>query len=64
MRTLHGKAQPAGGFTTGFDYELSFLAAFPIAYATVWLGLMRPPKIPFGDPSYGIYPFHRGLVGG
>jgi len=36
----------------------AFLAAFPMAYATVWLGLKRPPKIPFGDLSYGIYLFH------
>ena len=27
-------------------------------YLTVWLGLMRPPKIPFGDLSYGVYLFH------
>ena len=38
--------------------ELRYLAAFPIAYATVWLGLMRPPAIPFGDLSYGVYLFH------
>ena len=36
----------------------SYLAAFPVAYLTVWLGLMRPPKIPFGDLSYGVYLFH------
>jgi peptidoglycan/LPS O-acetylase OafA/YrhL len=35
-----------------------YLAAFPVAYVTVWLGLMRPPKIPFGDLSYGVYLFH------
>jgi peptidoglycan/LPS O-acetylase OafA/YrhL len=35
-----------------------YLAAFPVAYLSVWLGLMRPPKIPFGDLSYGIYLFH------
>jgi peptidoglycan/LPS O-acetylase OafA/YrhL len=35
-----------------------YLAAFPVAYLTVWLGLMRPPKIPFGDLSYGVYLFH------
>ena len=36
----------------------AYLAAFPVAYLTVWLGLMRPPKIPFGDLSYGVYLFH------
>ncbi len=35
-----------------------YLAAFPVAYLTIWLGLMRPPKIPFGDLSYGVYLFH------
>jgi peptidoglycan/LPS O-acetylase OafA/YrhL len=35
-----------------------YLAAFPVAYLTVWVGLMRPPKIPFGDLSYGVYLFH------
>jgi len=36
----------------------AYLAALPIAYLTVWIGLMRPPKIPFGDLSYGVYLFH------
>ena len=37
-----------------------FLAALPIAYVTVYLGLTRPPPIPFlmsGDYSYGLYLF-------
>lgn len=38
--------------------ELRYLAVFPIAYTTIWLGLMRPPAIPFGDLSYGVYLFH------
>ena len=38
--------------------DLSYLAAFPVAYLTVWLGLMRPPAVPFGDLSYGVYLFH------
>ena len=38
--------------------DTCYLAAFPAAYLTVWLGLMRPPKIPFGDLSYGVYLFH------
>ncbi len=38
--------------------NLSYLAAFPAAYLTVYLGLMRPPAIPFGDLSYGVYLFH------
>jgi len=36
----------------------SYLAAFPVAYMIVWLGLKRPSKIPFGDLSYGVYLFH------
>ncbi len=36
----------------------AYLAALPVAYLTVWLGLMRPPRIPFGDLSYGVYLFH------
>jgi peptidoglycan/LPS O-acetylase OafA/YrhL len=38
--------------------DLSYLAAAPLAYATLWIGLMRLPAIPFGDLSYGIYLFH------
>lgn len=36
----------------------SYLAAFPVAYLTVWLGLKNPPRIPFGDLSYGVYLLH------
>lgn len=36
----------------------SYLAAFPVAYVTVWLGLKNPPGIPFGDLSYGVYLLH------
>ncbi len=36
----------------------AYLSAFPVAYLTVWVGLMRPPKIPFGDLSYGVFLFH------
>jgi peptidoglycan/LPS O-acetylase OafA/YrhL len=36
----------------------SYLAAFPVAYLTLWLGLKTPPRIPFGDLSYGIYLLH------
>jgi peptidoglycan/LPS O-acetylase OafA/YrhL len=39
----------------------SYLAAFPIAYCTVWLGFMRPRAIPFGDLSYGVYLFHFSI---
>jgi peptidoglycan/LPS O-acetylase OafA/YrhL len=38
--------------------DAAYLAAFPVAYLTVWIGLMRPSKIPFGDLSYGVYLFH------
>ena len=36
----------------------AYLAAFPVAYLTVWLGLLTPPEIPFGDLSYGVFLFH------
>jgi peptidoglycan/LPS O-acetylase OafA/YrhL len=36
----------------------AYLAAFPVAYLTIWLGLKRPPAIPFGDLSYGVFLFH------
>lgn len=36
----------------------AYLMAFPAAYTAVWIGLMQPPKIPFGDLSYGVYLFH------
>jgi peptidoglycan/LPS O-acetylase OafA/YrhL len=38
--------------------ESAFLAPFPVAYLTVCLGLMNPPRIPVfsdGDFSYGLY---------
>lgn len=41
---------------------LAFLSAIPVAYATVWLGLKRPPAIRFGDLSYGIFLFHFPLL--
>jgi len=37
---------------------LTYAASIPLAYATLWLGLMTPPRIPFGDLSYGVYLFH------
>jgi peptidoglycan/LPS O-acetylase OafA/YrhL len=40
-------------------YDLpTYFAVFPVAYLSVWLGLMSPPRIPFGDLSYGVYLFH------
>jgi peptidoglycan/LPS O-acetylase OafA/YrhL len=38
--------------------DANYLAPFPIAYMIVWLGLMRPRPIPFGDLSYGVFLFH------
>ncbi len=42
--------------------KTSYLAGFPIAYATVWLGLARPPKLAFGDLSYGVFLFHFPIL--
>ena len=39
-------------------YRFEFVAAIPLAYATVWLGMMNPRAIPFGDLSYGVFLFH------
>lgn len=38
--------------------NMVFLAAIPLVYLTVYVGLLRPPTIPFGDLSYGVYLFH------
>lgn len=46
------------GFIFLHNSNLVYMAALPIAYITVWLGLLTPPKIPVimsGDYSYGIY---------
>ena len=42
--------------------QTSYLAALPVAYVTVWLGLTRPPKIKFGDLSYGVFLFHFPIL--
>lgn len=42
------------------DVRLSFLGVIPIAYATVYLGLLHPPRRTWlltGDYSYGLYLF-------
>ncbi|APW37492.1 hypothetical protein RD110_10065 [Rhodoferax koreense] len=41
-----------------YNYQFIYLAPFPVAYLTIWLGLQRPKRIPYvmdGDYSYGIY---------
>ena len=38
--------------------NLVFLAAAPLSYVTVYVGLLRLPAIPFGDLSYGVFLFH------
>lgn len=42
--------------------KTSYLAGFPVAYATVWLGLTRSPKLAFGDLSYGVFLFHFPIL--
>ncbi len=39
-------------------YQLTYLAAFPIAYITVYIGVQKFRKIPLGDLSYGLFLFH------
>jgi peptidoglycan/LPS O-acetylase OafA/YrhL len=42
--------------------NLTFLAAAPLAYIVIYFGLKRPPRIPFGDLSYGIYLWHFAIA--
>lgn len=40
---------------------LTYIAAFPLTYCVVYLGMLKVPRIPLlqnGDYSYGIYLFH------
>jgi peptidoglycan/LPS O-acetylase OafA/YrhL len=41
---------------------LAFLVPLPAAYAVAYFGLLRLPRIPFGDLSYGLYLFHMPLI--
>lgn len=38
--------------------HLSYLGMLPLAYATVYVGNLKLPRVPFGDLSYGVYLFH------
>jgi peptidoglycan/LPS O-acetylase OafA/YrhL len=38
--------------------HLSYIGLLPLAYATVYFGTLKLPKVPFGDLSYGVYLFH------
>lgn len=38
--------------------HMNFLGVIPLAYATVYVGTLKLPKVPFGDLSYGVYLFH------
>jgi peptidoglycan/LPS O-acetylase OafA/YrhL len=42
--------------------NLAFLAPLPLAYVTVFLGLLNPPKLRTGDISYGVYLFHCPIL--
>ncbi|HEY6734770.1 MAG TPA: hypothetical protein VI256_13440 [Roseiarcus sp.] len=52
----HGRRRRLRGLVG--NPHASYLASFPVAYLTVWLGLRNPPRIPFGDLSYGVYLLH------
>ncbi|MBK0329347.1 acyltransferase [Rhodobacteraceae bacterium F11138] len=43
-------------------YETRYLAIIPLSYATVCFGLLKLPKIPFGDLSYGVFLFHYPIM--
>ena len=42
--------------------NLAFLSPLPLAYVTVFVGLLNPPKLRFGDISYGVYLFHCPIL--
>jgi peptidoglycan/LPS O-acetylase OafA/YrhL len=56
-RAAFGVAQVAAWFTCLYP-QAAYLAPLPIAYVTVWLGLLNPPRVAFmqfADYSYGLY---------
>lgn len=45
------------------DYPaLNPVAMVPLTYVTVFIGLMKGPKLKFGDLSYGVYLFHYPVI--
>lgn len=38
--------------------HLNYLGLIPLAYATIYFGTLKLPRVPFGDLSYGVYLFH------
>ncbi len=55
-------ASLVAGYCVLYFKNLAFLAPAPLAYVTVFVGLLRLPKIPFGDLSYGVYLFHCPIL--
>ncbi len=51
-------ASYAGLYWPNFVY----FAAMPLTYVIIYVGVLRWPKMPFGDLSYGIYLFHYPLA--
>ncbi len=43
-------------------YETRYLGVVFIAYSTVTFGLLKLPRIPFGDLSYGLFLFHYPIM--
>jgi peptidoglycan/LPS O-acetylase OafA/YrhL len=42
--------------------NLAFLSPLPLAYVTVFVGLLNPPRLRTGDISYGVYLFHCPIL--
>jgi peptidoglycan/LPS O-acetylase OafA/YrhL len=52
----------AFSYITLLSPKTAALSAPAVAYATIYLGLLRPPALPFGDLSYGVFLFHSPVA--